>query len=243
MAALLIICIVSAVTASLEILALKSTVGLPSVGLTSLGEILQNPSSWVNKTVVVEGNFSGCFFYFPEKMDWSYKLSSNGSTIGVSWHGSSDYSSAPARVYGVFREKRTPVDSWVFVNETLLVPGPPKWSTSYYIEAERIELLPTVELTSVDEIILNPLVWVNKTVVVEGSLSGPMGYIAENAPPWNYQLCSNGTLGALWPNSHGHVYSSTIVRIHGVVRQGTRAAGIWPISTCYYIEAETIDIL
>jgi hypothetical protein len=98
-----------------------------------------------------------------------------------------------------------------------------------------------VELTSVDDILLNPWDWVNKTVVVEGTLAGPMGYLVEEAPPWNYQVSSNGTIGVLLKGSQ--TYSSIRARVHGVVRQGTRAAGIWPISTCYYIEAETVDIL
>jgi hypothetical protein len=107
---------------------------------------------------------------------------------------------------------------------------------------EIFALRSTVELTSVREIMLNPSVWVNKTVVVEGSLCGPMGHVAEDAPPWNFELSSNGTIGVVWYDSH--MYSSTIVRIRGVVRQGTRAGGIWPFpAECYYIEAKTIDIL
>jgi hypothetical protein len=94
----------------------------------SIGEILQDPSAWVNKTVVVEGNLSGFFLYSPEDMDWSYKLSSDEWTIGVAHISIGDYSSAPARVYGLVRERaRYPYPFW--------------HGGRYYIEAEKIELL------------------------------------------------------------------------------------------------------
>lgn len=96
----------------------------------SVGEILQNPSAWVNKEVVVQGNLSGFFGYIPEAMDWPYKLTSDGWTIGVAHDSLGDLSSASARVYGVVRERRAPA------------LGDPFWGGgSYYIEAERIELL------------------------------------------------------------------------------------------------------
>jgi hypothetical protein len=100
----------------------------------------------------------------------------------------------------------------------------------------------TVQLTSVGDIMLNPSAWVNKTVVVEGNLTGPLGSVPENAPPYNYELNSNGTIGVFWSGSDTQ-YSSANVRIQGVVRQGTRASGPWPVLTCYYIEAETIDVV
>lgn len=213
----------------------------------SVCEILQHPSAWVNKTVAVEGNLSGSAdrMFIPEKRPlWIYELTFNGSTIGLDRIGRGDYSSTPARIYGVVRERRVDIGFLDPVNGTFMWPSPsPHWISYYYIEAERIELLSTVELTSVDEIILNPLVWVNKTVVVEGVLSGPFGHVCEDAPPWDYCLGSNGTIGVLWRESRAYI-SSPRVRIRGVVRQGVMAAGIWPFpATCYYIEAETIDIL
>jgi hypothetical protein len=99
-----------------------------------------------------------------------------------------------------------------------------------------------VQLTPVSDILLNPSAWVNRTVVVEGSLTGPFGHVAEDAPPYNYELNSNGTIGVLWSRSDTQC-SSTHVRIQGVVRQGKKAAGLWPILVCYYIEAETVDIV
>jgi Tfp pilus assembly protein PilV len=78
----------------------------------SIGEILQDPSAWVNKTVVVEGNLSGFFLYSPEDMDWSYKLSSDEWTIGVA-----------------------------HIRERARYPYPFWHGGRYYIEAEKIELL------------------------------------------------------------------------------------------------------
>lgn len=42
--------------------------------------------------------------------------------------------------------------------------------------------------TSITEINSNPSAWVNRKVVVEGKLVGPLGYIPETTPPWNYEL-------------------------------------------------------
>jgi hypothetical protein len=100
----------------------------------------------------------------------------------------------------------------------------------------------TVQSTPVGDILLNPSAWVNRTVVVEGSLSGPFGHVAEGAPPYDYELSSNGTIGVLWKGSDTQ-YTSANVRIQGVVRQGRTADGLWPSVTCYYIEAETVDIV
>jgi hypothetical protein len=107
------------------------------------------------------------------------------------------------------------------------------------------DLLSVAGATYVDikEINLNPSAWVNKTVVVEGNLTGPLVFITENAPPWNYELSSNGTrIGVLW--NRDDVYNSANVRVSGVVRQGRRAGGLLePPPICYYIEAERIDML
>lgn len=52
--------------------------------------------------------------------------------------------------------------------------------------------------TLIDEINSNPSAWVNKTVVVEGKLMGPSGYILEETPPWNYELAGpNETIETL----------------------------------------------
>ncbi len=94
-----------------------------------------------------------------------------------------------------------------------------------------------------DEIALNPSACVNKEVVVEGNLTGPLVFIPENAPPWNYELSSNGTrIGVLW--NRDDVYNSANVRVSGVVREGRRAGGLLePPPICHYIEAERIDML
>jgi hypothetical protein len=98
-----------------------------------------------------------------------------------------------------------------------------------------------VQITSVDEIMLNPSAWVNKKVLVEGKLNGPLFFIPEDMPPWNYELSSNGTIGVRWNGND--IYNYVNVRVYGVVRQGTRG-GIWfPPQICYYIEAKIIDML
>lgn len=147
---LLTVCILVTVVVSLELYVMRPVTSTSPLveDNVSVGEILQNPSAWVNKTVMVEGNLSGFFFGFPEHvftdygMRWSYELTSNGSTIGVDHFSLGDFSSAPARVYGVVRERRVDIGSSEPVNGTLTWPSPyPHWISGYYIEAERIELL------------------------------------------------------------------------------------------------------
>jgi hypothetical protein len=58
---------------------------------SSIGNtVISDPSAWVNRTVMVEGNISFYFSYFTS-FPWNYQLSSNGATIGVSWQGNSDF--------------------------------------------------------------------------------------------------------------------------------------------------------
>lgn len=100
-----------------------------------------------------------------------------------------------------------------------------------------------IEGLIIEGIIMNdPSAWVNRTAVVEGNLTGPLVFIPEGAPPWNYELNSNGTtIGVLW--KQGDVYDSANVRVSGVVRQGRRAGGDIPPEIVYYVEAERIDML
>jgi hypothetical protein len=94
---------------------------------------------------------------------------------------------------------------------------------------------------TVEEIMLAPSAWVNKTVVIEGSLTGPLFFAPEVMPPWNYMLSSNGTIGVLWT---GAEYDSAFVKVYGVVRKGW-VTGIlaWPWTTCYYIQAVRVELL
>jgi len=108
--------------------------------------------------------------------------------------------------------------------------------------------------TSIGEINSNPSAWVNKMVVVEGKLYGPLVFIPESMPPYNYKLYgSNETIetigrkgsvsiGVLWNGQHDPNFGS-IKRVVGIVREG-RWLYLWgerPV--CYYIEARRIDRL
>jgi hypothetical protein len=107
--------------------------------------------------------------------------------------------------------------------------------------------------TSIGEINSNPSAWVNKMVVVEGKLCGPMVFIPEAMPPWNYKLFgSNETIetigeketvniGVLW-NGKGD-YNMENTRVVGVVREGRWVYLYGERPVCYYIEAKRIDRL
>jgi hypothetical protein len=93
---------------------------------------------------------------------------------------------------------------------------------------------------------------VNKLVVVEGKLYGPLVFIPESMPPYNYKLYrSNETIetigrkgsvsiGVLWNGQHDPNFGN-IKRVVGIVREGhwLYLYGEHPI--CYYIEAKKID--
>jgi hypothetical protein len=107
--------------------------------------------------------------------------------------------------------------------------------------------------TSIGEINSNPSSWVNKMVVVEGKLVGPMGFIPEATPPWNYELLrSNETvetigkkgtvsIGILWNYMDDYHFENT--RVVGVVREGHWLYLYGERPVCYYIEAKRIDRL
>jgi hypothetical protein len=111
-------------------------------------------------------------------------------------------------------------------------------------------LLNATPIASISEINLDPSAWVNKTVVVEGQLSGPYMYFT--AISYDYVLSSNGTKVAfnddLGLNSIGVDLGNSIwngsvnVVIVGTVRQGiigTIIMGAQP-TVIYYIEAESV---
>jgi hypothetical protein len=100
--------------------------------------IMSNPSAWVNKTVIVQGNLIGPFaFPVLEHSPWDFELSSGGHTIGVSLSTSVNMSvvwmlnsSAPVRIYGVVEK-----------GEITTTGGVLPSTITYYIEAEKVEPL------------------------------------------------------------------------------------------------------
>lgn len=114
--------------------------------------------------------------------------------------------------------------------------------------------------SSIEDMVLgDPFVWVNRTVMVEGNLTGPYGAPAFEQVPWGYQLSSgNQTIGVnlsynfwssvnassgfwnqLWYNG------SVFIRIYGVVEQGeiTFTGNLFPSEVTYYIETEAVEPL
>jgi hypothetical protein len=99
---------------------------------------------------------------------------------------------------------------------------------------ELVVFNPAKQKVSIDQILLNPDAWVNKRVEVEGNFSGPVASIPEEAPPWNYELVSNGAIGVAWNSSAN--YESGVVMVTGIVREETRGS-LQSASVVYYIEA------
>jgi hypothetical protein len=108
-------------------------------------------------------------------------------------------------------------------------------------------LTPTI---SIERIVSGPSEFVNKTVVVEGKLFGPLVYFTSIS--WGYELSTNGTempQTNLGPNAigvdlglRGRVYSGEDVVLTGVVQKGfigTIVSGESP-TVSYYIEAEFV---
>lgn len=124
---------------------------------------------------------------------------------------------------------------------------------------------------TVTELLNDTSDWVNRTVVLEGSLNGPLFMPGDENLPYDYEFTSdNQTIGLTfgasvnltsfygnqyanvaevnWPNSSSvtRVYflnSSITVRIYGVVEQGVSTFG-WnmPSQVTYFIEAEEVEI-
>jgi hypothetical protein len=131
-------CVIIVVVVFFEFYVFKT----PTQQATTVNIIMNDPSAWVSKTVVVEGNIS-YYINLLEGMPWNYQLSSNGATIGVSWQGNSDFLNganwtqlAPpnagvnVRVLGVVTEGQV----------TPPISGTPTLNV-YFIEAETIEPL------------------------------------------------------------------------------------------------------
>ena len=97
-----------------------------------------------------------------------------------------------------------------------------------------------VEVVSLCDLCRDPEAWVGKKVCVEGVMEGPLIYIPEGAPPYNYLLKDpehNVSFGVLWPGVvkyHAHVV------VVGVVRKGGKGPLI--VGPEYYIEAEEVTV-
>ena len=96
---------------------------------------MSDPSAWVNRSVVVEGNmslFMDLGFY---GSPWNFNLYSNETVIGVSWYGNLPRNyNLTVIVSGTVREG---FFTHNFGNGTVTSWGP----IAYFIEAETVELL------------------------------------------------------------------------------------------------------
>lgn len=98
---------------------------------------MSDPSAWVNRTVIVEGMLA-VVVYSPSpwmvSFPFNYELTSNGTTIGVSWSINPNYSNQNVLIVGIV------TTGWATaynVNGTLESVGP----VIYFIEAEAIDIL------------------------------------------------------------------------------------------------------
>lgn len=98
----------------------------------TLSELSLDPSTWVNKTVCVEGNLSFLSLSIENLADgykWNYRLISNGA-FWLLWEpdwfpaSSPSYDGVNAIIIGI-------------VNQTIIYVSP-SYQTAYYIDAERI---------------------------------------------------------------------------------------------------------
>jgi len=79
-------------------------------------------------------------------------------------------------------------------------------------------------------------------VTLQGILRGPLAFIPEEVPPYNYFLedpNTSGAIGVLW-KGYDSVLEEKNVTVVGVVRKGYTHPFI--VRTVYYIEAETIQL-
>ena len=100
------------------------------------------------------------------------------------------------------------------------------------------------QATSVDEIVSNPSAWLNRTVLVEGNLSGPR-LLRHLFSPWQYNLSStSASIGVFWSTGVA-LNGSVVVEVYGVVRKVTVIESIDPLKATivYYIEAEKVESL
>jgi len=91
---------------------------------------------------------------------------------------------------------------------------------------------------SISQINSDPEFWVGKRVSVQGILKGPLIFIPERVPPYNYLLRDPNTqasIGVLW-KEYGTSFEGKTVTVVGIMRKGFTRPLI--VTTVYYIEAE-----
>ena len=104
----------------------------------------------------------------------------------------------------------------------------------------------TATVGTVDDMTLNASAWLNKTVVVEGKLAGPVIPFPEKVPPYDYELfrynetsyASTVFIGVLWNSSN--LYDLTNVLVIGVIR--FVVGGDEFHTGGYFIEAESVPL-
>lgn len=117
--------------------------------------------------------------------------------------------------------------------------------------------LSTYQTTTVSIITSDPSAWVNKTVVLKGSIDGPVMTPGDMRLPYAYELSSSGqTIGlslsasaklnpSVYTNqSNSYVFNSSLtLSVHGVVTKGeTRYGWGMPSQVTYYLEAEEVEM-
>jgi len=95
---------------------------------------------------------------------------------------------------------------------------------------------------TISELKSSPDFWIGKRVLVQGVLTGPLIFIPEDVPPYNYVLQdpdTEETIGILW-TGHDISLNKKNVTVIGVLRLGYTHP--FSARTVYYIEAETIAL-
>lgn len=130
---------------------------------------------------------------------------------------------------------------------------------------------PMQQTIAVSTITSDPSAWVNKTVVLEGNLDGPLMMMGDSSVPYDYELNSSGqiiglsfsasvNLTSFYSNQYFnsattnltdhslitikvYLLNSTLrVRIYGIVREGFVYSFNTPEIVTYYIEAEKVEM-
>jgi len=103
-------------------------------------------------------------------------------------------------------------------------------------------LSPSPTGTTILEIVFNPESWANKKVKVDGTIIGPLIYIPEIKPPYNYLLQDkdNLTVSIGVKHSGETLENSPYVTVTGTVKAGY-TEGLIGGDLVYYIEAERIE--
>lgn len=98
--------------------------------------------------------------------------------------------------------------------------------------------------TSILDIVSNPEAWLDKKVRVNGTLNGPLMYIPERKPPYDFVLYDkdNRTVSIGVLGSGGVQEAHPYVILVGVVKAG-RTEGFQGGDLVYYIEAEKATVL